>query len=128
LPQKCYTSDRIVLTVENGYAVKIEGGVDAELLRDYMESFNDPEGYAISHIGWGLQPRCHWSTMGLYDREQSIAMDARAYEGNCWWSVRRNTGAGGNRAPAGHIDIPRRNCRVQLDGQDVGRKGKVIEN
>jgi 2,5-dihydroxypyridine 5,6-dioxygenase len=27
---------------------------DADLLRDYMEAFDDPEGYAISHIGWGL--------------------------------------------------------------------------
>jgi len=128
LPRKCYTSGRSVLTGENGYAVKIEGGVDAELLRDYMESFNDPEGYAISHIGWGLQPRCHWSTMGLYDREQSIAMDARAYEGNFLFSLGPNNEAGGNRTTACHIDIPLRNCTVQLDGQDVVRKGKVIEN
>ncbi|MDX3896195.1 2,5-dihydroxypyridine 5,6-dioxygenase [Pusillimonas sp.] len=127
LPQKCYTSDKIVLTVENGYATKIEGGVDAELLREYMASFNDPEGYAISHIGWGLQPRCHWSTMLLYDREQSIAMDARAYEGNFLFSLGPNNEAGGNRTTACHIDIPLRNCTVKLDGQDVVRNGKVIE-
>lgn len=127
LPQKCYTTDQIVLTVENGFATKIEGGVDAEMLREYMASFNDPEGYAISHIGWGLQPRCHWSTMGLYDREQTIAMDARAYEGNFLFSLGPNNEAGGNRTTACHIDIPLRNCTVKLDGQDVVRKGKVIE-
>ena len=127
LPQKCYTSDKIVLTVQNGYATKIEGGVDAELLREYMASFDDPEGYAISHIGWGLQPRCHWSTMLLYDREQSIAMDARAYEGNFLFSLGPNNEAGGNRTTACHIDIPLRNCTVKLDGQDVVRNGKVIE-
>lgn len=125
LPQKFYTSDKIVLTVENGYAVKIEGGVDAELLRDYMASFNDPEGYAISHIGWGLQPRCHWSTMGLYSREETIAMDARAYEGNFLFSLGPNNEAGGNRTTACHIDIPLRHCTVRLDGQDVVRSGKV---
>lgn len=127
LPQKCYTSDKIVLTVENGFATKIEGGVDAEMLREYMASFNDPEGYAISHIGWGLQPRCHWSTMGLYDREQTIAMDARAYEGNFLFSLGPNNEAGGDRTTACHIDIPLRNCTVKLDGQDVVRNGKVIE-
>lgn len=128
LPQKSYTSDKIVLTVENGYAVKIEGGVDAEMLRDYMESFNDPEGYAISHIGWGLQPRCHWSTLGLYDREQTIAMDARAYEGNFLFSLGPNNEAGGSRTTACHIDIPLRNCSVRVDDTEVVRHGKVIED
>lgn len=127
LPQKCYTSDKIVLTVENGYATKIEGGVDAEMLREYMASFNDPEGYAISHIGWGLQPRCHWSTMLLYDKEQSIAMDARAYEGNFLFSLGPNNEAGGNRTTACHIDIPLRNCSVKVDGKEVVRNGKVLD-
>ncbi|MDR6538563.1 hypothetical protein J2739_004356 [Variovorax soli] len=65
LPQKAYAADRIVLTVEKGYATKIEGGLDAELLTDYMASFCDPEAYAISHIGWGSQPRARWSRLGL---------------------------------------------------------------
>ncbi len=127
LPQKCYVGSPITLTVENGFATKIEGGIDAEMLREYISSFNDPEGYAISHIGWGLQPRCYWSTMGLYDREQTIAMDARAYEGNFLFSLGPNNEAGGNRATACHIDIPLRNCTVSLDGEVVVRKGKVLE-
>lgn len=127
LPQKGYTSSRIELTVESGYATKIEGGVDAELLRDYMSSFNDPEGYAISHIGWGLQPRCRWSTLSLYDREQTIAMDARAFEGNFLFSLGPNNEAGGSRTTACHIDIPLRNCTVCLDGEDMVRNGRVLD-
>lgn len=127
LPQKSYTRGKITLTVENGYATKIEGGFDAEMLNEYMASFNDPEGYAISHIGWGLQPRAYWSTMDLYDKEQSIAMDARAYEGNFLFSLGPNNEAGGNRTTACHIDIPLRNCTVRLDGADVVRNGKVLE-
>jgi 2,5-dihydroxypyridine 5,6-dioxygenase len=127
LPQKCYVGGRITLTIENGYATRIEGGVDAELLREYMDSFKDPEAYAMSHIGWGLQPRCHWSTMGLYDREQTLAMDARAYEGNFLFSLGPNNEGGGSRSTACHIDIPLRNCTVRLDGEEVVRKGKVIE-
>ena len=127
LPQKSYTTSRIALTVENGYATRIEGGVDAALLRDYMASFNDPEGYAISHIGWGLQPRCHWSTLSLYDREQTIGMDARAFEGNFLFSLGPNNEAGGSRTTACHIDIPLRNCTVRLDGEDMVRNGKVLD-
>ena len=127
LPQKAYASERIELTVEKGYATKIEGGLDAELLNDYMASFRDPEAYAISHIGWGLQPRARWSTLGLYDREASIGMDARAYEGNFLFSLGPNNEAGGSRTTACHIDIPLRRCTVRLDGEDVVREGQVLD-
>jgi len=127
LPQKSYATDQIVLTVENGFATKIEGGVDAELLREYMESFKDPEAYAISHIGWGLQPRAHRATLGLYDREATIGMDARAYEGNFLFSLGPNNEVGGSRTTTCHIDIPLRACTVSLDGVPVVEKGKVLD-
>ena len=82
LPMKCSAQEKIVVTVDQGFVTDIQGGLDAELLADYMASFKDPEAYAMSHIGWGLQPRSRWSTLGLYDREATIGMDARAYEGN----------------------------------------------
>jgi 2,5-dihydroxypyridine 5,6-dioxygenase len=126
LPQKYYTATPIELKVKNGFVTSIEGDVDAELLRDYMESFNDPEAYAISHIGWGLQPRARWSTLALYDREQTIAMDARAYEGNFLFSLGPNNEAGGSRTTPCHIDIPLRGCTVKLDGEEVVRAGKVL--
>lgn len=127
LPQKKYVAEPITLTVENGYATKIEGCVDAELLNEYMLSFNDPEGFAISHIGWGLQPRAHWATLGLYDREQTIGMDARAFEGNFLFSLGPNNEAGGNRTTACHIDIPLRKCSVFLDDQQMVKNGKVLD-
>ena len=127
LPQKKYSTEQIILTVENGYATKIEGGIEAELLDEYMKTFNDPEGYAISHIGWGLQPRAHWSTLGLYSRENTIGMDARAFEGNFLFSLGPNNEAGGKRTTACHIDIPLRNCTVSLDGRAVVHDGKVLD-
>jgi 2,5-dihydroxypyridine 5,6-dioxygenase len=126
LPHKSYVQDPIQLTVERGYATRIDGGVDAALLRDYMESFADPEAYAISHIGWGLQPRARWSTLGLLDREAHIGMDARAYEGNFLFSLGPNNEAGGSRTTACHIDIPLRGCTVRLDDQVVVENGKVL--
>lgn len=127
LPQKSYVQDRIELTVERGYATRIEGAIDAQLLSEYMATFNDPEAYAISHIGWGLQPRAHWSTLGLYDREATIGMDARAFEGNFLFSLGPNNEAGGSRTTTCHIDIPLRHCDVFLDGEAVVRNGVVID-
>jgi 2,5-dihydroxypyridine 5,6-dioxygenase len=127
LPQKCYVQEPVELTLVNGYCTRIDGGVDAALLADYMASFNDPEAYAMSHIGWGLQPRARWSTLGLYDREATIGMDARAFEGNFLCSLGPNNEAGGSRTTACHIDIPIRNCTVRLDGVDVVTRGKVLD-
>ncbi|GJH08488.1 2,5-dihydroxypyridine 5,6-dioxygenase [Caballeronia novacaledonica] len=127
LPQKSYVQDRIELTIERGYAARIDGGIDAQLLSEYMATFNDPEAYAISHIGWGLQPRAHWSTLGLYDREATIGMDARAFEGNFLFSLGPNNEAGGSRTTTCHIDIPLRHCDVFLDGEPVVRNGMVLD-
>src|SRR3546814_16630950 len=87
-----------------------------------MTAFNDPEAYAISHIGWGLQPRARWSTLGLFDREATLGMDARAFEGNFLFSLGPNTEAGGTRNTACHIDIPMRNCTVRSEERRVGKE------
>jgi 2,5-dihydroxypyridine 5,6-dioxygenase len=126
LPQKCYIQSPIELVIESGYVKKVSGGLDAELLKDYMQSFKDPEAYAISHVGWGMQDRAHWSVMGLYDREASIAMDARAFAGNFLFSLGPNTEAGGSRNTPCHMDIPMRRCTIELDGDAVVRDGRVV--
>jgi len=125
LPLKRYLSDPITLEVRAGYATRIDGGLEAELLREYMEGFNDPEGYAISHIGWGLQPRARWSTLSLYDREETIAMDARALAGNFLFSLGPNLEVGGTRNTACHIDVPLRGCTVTLDDEPVVIDGSL---
>lgn len=127
LPMKRYVAEPITITVKDGFAQSITGGTDAELLAEYMESFKDPEAYAISHIGWGLQPRASWTTLALYDREATIGMDARAFEGNFLFSLGPNNEAGGSRTTTCHIDIPLRKCTVSLDGEDVVRLGKVLD-
>lgn len=127
LPQKTYVQTPIELTLERGYVTRIDGGLDAEMLKDYMDSFEDPEAYALSHLGWGLQKRARWSTLGLYDREATLGMDARAFDGNFLFSLGPNNEAGGSRVTPCHIDIPMRNCTVEVDDVVVVRDGKVVE-
>jgi 2,5-dihydroxypyridine 5,6-dioxygenase len=127
LPMKSYVADPVEMTVEKGFVTKIEGGLDAELLSEYMASFNDPDAYAMSHIGWGLQPRAYWSTLGLYDKEQTLGMDARAYAGNFLFSLGPNNEVGGSRATPCHIDIPLRQCTVTVDDKTVVRRGVLCK-
>jgi 2,5-dihydroxypyridine 5,6-dioxygenase len=127
LPQKNYVSDKITLNVRGGFVRDIEGDIDAALMREFMEAYNDPEAYAIAHIGWGMQPRCYWHTLSLLDREASTGMDARAFEGNFLFSLGPNNEAGGPRKTACHLDIPLRNCTVKIDDTVVVLDGKVID-
>ncbi len=127
LPMKSYVGEDITLTVKNGFVTEINGGVEAEMFSEYMESFADPEAYAISHIGWGLQKRAYWSTLGLYDREATIGMDARAVSGNFLFSLGPNNEAGGSRTTPCHIDVPMRKCDVYLDDLQVVANGKAVE-
>lgn len=127
LPQKSYLSESIEMVVKNGFVTEINGGLDAEMLNEYIESFEDPEAYALSHIGWGLQPRAKWSTLGLYDKEQTIGMDARAYAGNFLFSLGPNNEIGGSRETACHLDIPLRGCTVSVDEKIVVKRGKLTE-
>ena len=126
LPAKRYAADPIQLTVRGGYVVAIDGGLEAELFREYMASFEDPEGYALSHIGWGLQTRARWATLSLYDREQTIGMDARAFSGNFLFSLGPNGEVGGSRHTPCHIDVPLRGCTVTLDGEPVVAAGVAL--
>jgi len=126
LPFKRYATDRVTFTVEKGIVTKIEGGWTAEYIRSFMETFNDPEAYYMAHVGWGLEHRASWTTLGLYDREAALSMDARCFEGNFLFSTGPNTEAGGTRATPCHLDIPLRGCSLSLNGVPMTKDGKLV--
>lgn len=125
-PFKTYAQSPITLEIRDGYIKGIHGGFDAEHLQSYYESFNDPEVLAISHIGWGLQPRAKWSAQLLYDRFESVGMDGRSYYGNFLFSTGPNTEAGGLRNTACHMDIPLRNCTILIDNETMVLDGDIV--
>jgi 2,5-dihydroxypyridine 5,6-dioxygenase len=123
-PFKAYVQTPIELTIETGRIVDIRGGVDAELLSDYMETFDDPRGYALSHIGWGLNERARWSSLAT-DR-RSIGVEARAFYGNVLFSTGPNQELGGSNDTACHVDIPMRGCSLYLDDEPILIDGDVV--
>ena len=125
-PFKSYVRDAIRLRISEGYIRDIEGGFDAEVLREYMAEFDDPEAYAVSHLGWGLNARARWSRLALLDKHQTNGNDGRSFAGNFMFSTGPNTDAGGTRDTLCHLDIPMRNCSVSLDGVAMTQDGKVV--
>lgn len=124
-PLNHYAETPIKLKVEKGYITHIEGGADADRLRSEMASFEDPEAYAIAHIGWGVDPRADWFAI----RQTPLRVggtDPRSFAGNVQFSTGPNTEVGGSRNTMGHFDMPLRGCTLVLDDTPVVTNGAVV--
>jgi len=124
-PFNSYVQTPIRLEIRDGYIGKIEGALDAAYLRDYFEKYHDPEAYAVSHLGWGLQPKADWTMLGIL-KGATNGNDGRAFYGNFMFSTGPNTAGGGTRDTLCHLDIPMRNCSVYVDNEPMVIGGAVI--
>ncbi len=123
-PFNRYVQDPIHLTVKAGFVTKIEGGFDAMLMKDYIESFNDPRAYGISHIGWGLNERAQWHSLAFDNTP--FGMDGRAFYGNVLFSLGPNNELGGSNDTPCHLDLPMKNCTLYLDDKLIVKDGDVV--
>jgi 2,5-dihydroxypyridine 5,6-dioxygenase len=124
LPFKSYVQTPIELTIEQGRIVDIRGDVDADLLKDYMTSFEDERAYGIAHIGWGMDERARWSCLAT-DR-RGMGMEIRSFYGNVLFSTGPNGELGGTNDTACHVDVPMRNCSLFLDDEPVVVDGDIV--
>ena len=121
---KQYLRDPVALTIEDDHITDIAGdNVDADLFRSYLGAFGDREAYAVSHVGWGMNPAARWDALALYDKAQVNGTELRAFAGNFLYSTGANEVAG--RFTDGHFDLPMRNCTVALDGDPVVADGAL---
>ncbi len=129
LPYCRYVHDEVRLEIRDGFIRKVEGGLDAKLMTDWLDdnkaSEDDIDPYAVSHLGWGLNPQALWYNIALNgdDPERSHAA-ARVFPGNFLFSTGPNTQGGGTRNTKGHYDVPMRDCTVILDNDVVIERGK----
>jgi 2,5-dihydroxypyridine 5,6-dioxygenase len=123
-PFKKYVDGPVEFTIERGKVADVRGGFDAELLRDYIAAFNDPDAYSLSHIGWGCNEKALWS--GLQNDRRSIGMESRCFYGNVLFSTGPNTELGGSNDTACHIDMPMRNCSLWLDDDQIIAEGEFL--
>jgi 2,5-dihydroxypyridine 5,6-dioxygenase len=122
---KRYLEKPVTLVIEDDYVTRIEGtGVDADLMRSYIAAWGDREAYAVSHVGYGLNPAARWDSMALYDKRDFNGTELRAFAGNFLYSTGANEVAG--RHTLGHFDLPLRHCTVALDGSTVVDAGQLV--
>ena len=124
-PFKQFVTEEVQFTVADGYITAIEGGLDAKLLRDYMESWNDPEVYATAHCSIGLHPKAQTSSLPFYDKAEAVGMDGRSSLGGFLFTTGTNRHVG--RMVHTHFDIVMLGASAWLDGEPVLLDGRVIE-
>jgi len=132
LPYCRYVVDPVKLEIREGHVVRIDGGLDAKLMRDWLEDgrkdAGDRDPFAVSHLGWGLNPQALWYGIALNgDEPERHRAAARTFPGNFLFSTGPNTQGGGKRDTKGHYDVPMRDCTVALDGNVVIDKGRIVD-
>jgi 2,5-dihydroxypyridine 5,6-dioxygenase len=132
LPYCRYVVDPVKLEIREGHVVRIDGGLDAKLMRDWLEDgrkdATDRDPFAVSHLGWGLNPQALWYGIALNgDEPERHRAAARTFPGNFLFSTGPNTQGGGKRDTKGHYDVPMRDCTVALDGNVVIERGRIVD-
>ena len=132
LPYCRFVTDPVRLEIRDGHIVKLEGGLDAKLMQEWLDdgkaSPDDRDPYAVSHLGWGMNPQARWYWMGLNgDEPERNRAAARVFPGNFLFSTGPNTQGGGKRATRGHYDVPMRDCTISLDNKVIIDKGKLVD-
>src|SRR5881227_1128393 len=119
---KRYLTSPIKMTLKDDYVVELEGeGTDAAMMRAYLAAWGDREAYAVSHVGFGMNPRARYEALAMYDQRDTNGTELRAVAGNFLFSTGANEFAG--RHTAGHFDLPMMGTTIELDGVAVVREG-----
>jgi 2,5-dihydroxypyridine 5,6-dioxygenase len=119
---KRYLEAPVTLTLEKDYVTKIDGsGADAEMMRSYLAAWGDREAYAVSHVGFGMNPAARYEALTMYDQRDFNGTELRAVAGNFLFSTGANEFAG--RYTAGHFDIPVMKTTISVDSTVVVRDG-----
>jgi 2,5-dihydroxypyridine 5,6-dioxygenase len=123
-PFKRFVADEVRLEIREGYVTEVTGDLDAFLIHDYLESWDEPEVFATSHIGFGMLPRAQWSALAFYEKHQVLGMDGRSVPGNFLFSTGPNRFTG--RHVEAHLDIPVHGQTVTFDGEIVVDEGVPV--
>ncbi len=109
-------TDDIKLTIKDSKIVNIEGGKQAEIFANLLESFNDPNVYYIGEIGFGLNPMCNLSGRMLEDE---------GCGGTIHLACGDNVGFGGTVSSPYHIDMVFRAPSAYIDNECILQNGKL---
>jgi 2,5-dihydroxypyridine 5,6-dioxygenase len=128
LPYARMVQSVIDLEVRDGFIRRVTGGADAKIFKYWLDSCRtsseDLDPYAISHLGWGLNPKARWDDIVRYEnRIENLQASMRSFPGSFLFS----TGPSPHRKTRGHIDMPMCDCTVALDDEVIIERGRLVD-
>jgi 2,5-dihydroxypyridine 5,6-dioxygenase len=129
-----YVTSPMRITLRDGRIIEIEGGFEAVLLRKYLEAFNDPEAYRLSHVGWGTDHRADWNhitpgrpaTWACPDQEGLLGTITVAIGQNAVNFPDEYSGLDGLNTTAAHLDISCRGKSLLLNGEFFIDRERIV--
>ena len=113
---KQIVTEEVVLEIEGGHIVNIEGKGEAEMLRTWFAVWDDPNAYTTSHIGFGCDPRSDVNSYQLMEWETMAGGVMIAFGSNILRFL------GGKNQSRAHIDIVMRKADFLLDDEPIIEK------
>ena len=102
--------------VKDGNIISIEGGHQADILREDLASKNDPGVYNIAELGIGLNPNCRF--IGLMLEDEGVF-------GSVHIGIGTSINLGGTLKAASHYDLIMTKPTVTVDGRIVLKDGEI---
>jgi 2,5-dihydroxypyridine 5,6-dioxygenase len=120
-----YATSRVEVTVEDGAITAIDGTLDAAMLRQWFEQWNDERAYHISHVGWGCDHRALWDRLSR--KGYGGTDDTESFYGVMQIAFGRDTSflGGVNDVPA-HMDFDCLHNDIALDGTPIVEDGEFV--
>ena len=118
LPEFGLLNKPIKLIFQSGNVVAVEGGAEAEKLRNILKSFNDPQMYRLCELGIGLNPFAKLVGIPLID--EGVLGTAHIALGLNY------TFGGAIKDAKAHIDFVFRDPTILLDGVTIMRNGALL--
>jgi 2,5-dihydroxypyridine 5,6-dioxygenase len=82
---KRYLTSPIRMTLKDDYVTELEGeGPDATMMRAYLAAWGDRDAYAVSHVGWGMNPGARYEALTMYDQRDTNGTELRAVAASCF--------------------------------------------
>jgi leucyl aminopeptidase (aminopeptidase T) len=100
----------VYVEVEQGLITSIEGGRQADILKENLASQNDPKVYNIAEMGVGLNPNC---------RMCGIMLEDEGVISTCHIGIGTSITLGGTVKAPIHYDLLMWHPRIEIDGTVV---------
>lgn len=125
-----FVERRVVIEFERGQVVRIEGGLDARLIRAALEQAGDEGAFRAGHMAWGTDRRARWLQPVIDTPDQGGGgADSEACFGVVQVEIGSNDDVafGGLNRSAAHLGLCLRDASLWLDDALLIDRGDFVD-